>query len=354
MPQKNKITFFVLAFIVIVGLGSSGLALIQKFSPESEHTSNNRRTKPTPLTKSGKEDQAKNSNSEKDDQVIVPSGNFNYSGTTSWAPINAAAEQAMQAAHSGFHMHYVAPTGQPPSSSVGIKMLIDGKVNFAESYRPISNQEYKQAQQRGFTIEQIPVAVDGVAVAVNPKLSISGLTIDQLKSIYTGKIVNWKQLGGPNLAIKPYTLSKSDGAIVELFEQNVMSGQPFGPNVKTVPSTTQALKTLADNPGGIYYASGSEVVPQCNVKLLPLGRESGKFVPPYQQPLVPPSQCPDKRNQVNLAAFENQQYPITSLLYVIVKQNGQIDQKAGEAYANFLLTKQGQELVTQAGFIKMR
>jgi len=50
-------------------------------------------------------------------------------------------------------------------------------------------------------VSKNPIAIDGLAVAVNPNLNISGLTIDQLKSIYTGKTTNWKQLGGPNVTI---------------------------------------------------------------------------------------------------------------------------------------------------------
>jgi phosphate transport system substrate-binding protein len=47
------------------------------------------------------------------------------------------------------------------------------------------------------------VAIDGIAIAVHPDLPVSGLTITQLKDIYTGKIRNWRQVSGPNLAIIP-------------------------------------------------------------------------------------------------------------------------------------------------------
>lgn len=121
-----------------------------------------------------------------------------------------------------------------------------------------------------------------------------------------------------------------------------------------VSTTTQALRKVADSPGGIYYASAPEVVPQCTIRSLPLGRQLGKFVPPYQEPFVPLSQCPGKRNQLNIEAFQTGQYPITRNLFVVVKQNGQIEQQAGEAYANFLLTGQGQQLISQSGFVRIR
>jgi len=98
--------------------------------------------------------------------------------------------------------------------------------------------------------------------AVNPNLNISGLTIDQLKSIYTGKTTNWKQLGGPNDS--PYSRPTSDGT-VELLSK-IYWKATFGSNVEFVSTTTQALRKLAGSPGGIYYASAPEVVPQCTIK----------------------------------------------------------------------------------------
>ncbi|GET43551.1 PstS family phosphate ABC transporter substrate-binding protein [Microseira wollei] len=284
----------------------------------------------------------------------VPSGLFNYGGSTSWAPIRLSVDSAIQAARPEFRLRYVDPVGIAPSSSTGIKMLLDGQLDLAQSSRPILDQEYNQAQQRGFALKQIPIAIDGLAVAVNPNLDIPGLTIDQLKSIYSGKITNWQQLGGPNLTIKPFSRPANSGGTVELFLENVMQGQAFSANVEFVPTTTEALRRLATSPGGIYFASAPEVVPQCTIKPLPIGRQAGEFVPPYLEPFVPLSQCPGKRNQLNVQAFLSGKYPITRNLFVVIKQNNQTEQQAGEAYAKFLQTQQAQELIERAGFVRIR
>mgnify|MGYP002777020526 FL=1 len=284
----------------------------------------------------------------------VPSGLFNYGGSTSWAPIRLSVDSAIQAARPEFRLRYVDPVGIAPSSSTGIKMLLDGQLDLAQSSRPILDQEYNQAKQRGFALKQIPIAIDGLAVAVNPNLDIPGLTIDQLKSIYSGNINNWKQLGGPNLPIEPFSRPANSGGTVELFVENVMQGQAFSANVQFVPTTTEALRRLAASPGGIYFASAPEVVPQCTIKPVPIGRKSGEFVPPYQEPFVPLSQCPGKRNQLNVQAFQSGKYPITRNLFVVIKQNNQTEQQAGEAYAQFLQTQQAQQLIEQAGFVRIR
>ncbi len=130
--------------------------------------------------------------------------------------------------------------------------------------------------------------------------------------------------------------------------------EKFGTNVQFIPTTTEALRELAKNEGGIYYASAPEVVPQCTVKSLPIGRKPNEFVAPYQEPLVSQDQCPQKVNKLNADTFQNGTYPITRSLFVIVKQNGQIDQDAGEKYADLILTEQGQDLISKAGFVRIK
>jgi len=81
---------------------------------------------------------------------------------------------------------------------------------------------------------------------------------------------------------------------------------------------------------------------------LPLGRKPGELVSPTGTLCTP--QCPGKRNQLNIDAFQAGQYPLTRNLFVVVKQNSQMDEQAGETYGNFLLTEQGQDLIAKAGF----
>jgi phosphate transport system substrate-binding protein len=244
------------------------------------------------------------------------------------------------------------PVGSAPGSGAGIKMLNDGQIAFAQSSRPVMDEEYQQAQGRGAALKQIAVAIDGLAVAVNPSLNVPGLTIEQLKGIYTGQITNWNQVGGPNLPITPFSRNVQLGGTVELFVDQVMNKQPFSNSVQIVSTTTQALQKLGATPGGIYFASAPEVVPQCSIKPLPVGKDANSFVPPYQGALV--TQCPAQRNQLNIQAFQNGTYPLTRNLFVVVKQNNGAEQRAGEAYANLLLTNQGQTAIANAGFVRIR
>lgn len=284
----------------------------------------------------------------------VPSGLFNYGGSTTWAPIRLETESLIAGAWPEFRLRYTDPTTGTPGSGSGIRMLLSGQLAFAQSSRPLNDQELQAAQSRGVRLVAIPVAIDGIAFAVHPSLQIPGLAIPQLADIYTGKITNWSQVGGPNLAITPYSRRPEDGGTVEYFINEVLGKQNLGAKVQMVRDTTDGIRKVAANPGGIYYASAPEIVGQCTVSYLPVKSKSGAWIPPYQPPFVPANQCPGQRNQLNQAAFQSGEYPITRRLFVIIKQNGQQDQQAGEAYANLLLTDQGQAAIAKAGYVPLR
>lgn len=284
----------------------------------------------------------------------LPQGVFSYGGSTTWATIRKDVDSVLQRICPQFVLRYTQPPFDKPGSGTGIKMLIDNQLAFSQSSRSIKQEENSQAQQKGFRLKEIPVAIDGIAIAVNHNLNIPGLTTAQIKDIYTGKITNWQKLGGANLPIIPLSRSQEAGGTVDFFIEYVLNKDKFGNNVSYIGTTTEALRKIANTPGGIYYASAPEIVPQCTIKSLPIGRTNGQFVTPYQQPEIAQSQCPNQRNHLNVENFRNGNYPITRNLFVIIKQNGQSDQQAGEAYANWLLTPQGQELIEKAGFVRIK
>ena len=282
----------------------------------------------------------------------VTTGVFNYGGSTAWASLRLAVDSVIQSERPEIQFRYVQPQNEPPGSSPGIKMLLEGQVDFAQSSRPLRPEEYKLAEQEGIKLKQIPVAVDSIAVAVHPNLEIWGLTLSQLQAIYTGKISNWQEIGGADLPITPYARPTSTGEIVDFINSKIFRNQEMGSNVQFVPTATQALRQLANDPGGIYYDSTATIVPQCTAKPLALGESKNNLIAPYQQPLVSASECPQRRNRLNIQALRTAQYPLTHYLYVVFRQTEE-GSEIGKAYANFLLTPQGQKLISKAGFIPL-
>lgn len=345
MSGRNETATLAIALLVTLGLLGVGFWLLRQ--PLSKLLGNS-----TPSSATDDRATAYATFSEVPD---VPSGLFNYGGSTTWAPIRKEVDSAIQTVHPNFQLRYTDPTVGTPGSSSGIRMLLEDQLAFSQSSRSLKDEEYQQAKDRGFNLQQIPVAIDGIAIAVHPDLDVPGLTVRQLQEIYTGTITNWNQVGGLNLPIIPYSRRPEDGGTVEFFIENVLEGNELSSTVQLVSNTTQALRLVSQNPGSIYYASAPEVVPQCTVKSLPIGRQPQQWVEPYQKPLVSPQDCQNgQSNQLNAPAFQNGDYPITRRLFVIVKQNEQLDRKAGEAYAQLLLTDQGQDLLEQSGFVSLR
>ena len=359
MAQKNDTTTLILALLITGGLISGGIwwftrnMNLSTFLNSNPSPSSSIPPKPAPIPPNSVPPTSTKDFKTFAEVPNVPNGVFTYGGSTTFAPIRQGINPEIQNVFPQFQLRYFQNPSQSPGSGSGIKMLIDNQITFAESSRSLQESDYQQARQRGLNLIELPIAIDGIVVAVNPNLNIQGLTVNELKQIYTGKITNWSQLGGENIPIVAYSRTQEAGT-TEFFITNVLGGESFAETVKFIPTTTEALRAIANNPGGIYYASAPEVVEQCTIKPIAIGLTSDALIQPYKNPLIPPENCPQQRNQIDLVVFTNGAYPLTRSLFIIVKQNNQTEQQAGEAYTQLLLTSQGQDLIEKLGFIRIR
>lgn len=282
----------------------------------------------------------------------VPIGSFQYSGSAAWAPIRQLVNSLIQGDRPELQLQYTHPQGDTSISRAAIEMLLDGEIDFAQLSRPLTKSEYALAQQKGFALKQRQVATDGVAVAVNPGLEVSGLTVEQLQQIYLGKITNWKELGGEDLPITPFSENAEDVNLT-LFDGK-LDEQELAANIQYVYSPTAALRKVNENKGGVYFGSARAIVPQCTVKPLALGNSLDNLVTPYVGKLVEVNQCPQKRNRVNTKAIKNGSYPLRSKLFVVTKENNGKQEQVGNAYTKLLLTEEGQKAINEAGFAPVR
>ncbi len=268
----------------------------------------------------------------------VPDGLFSYGGALYFASLVAhGMNDAMLSQHPNFDLRYTKPTNNDQSYSNGIKMLLDGELSFAFNGRPLIDREYSQARLRDMKLQQVPIAIDGIVIFGNNKIPTKGLSLDQVRNIFTGKITNWKQLGGQDLPITPVLLSPED---IELLNLD---------NAANIPSTTEyvsnytlALRKVIATPGTISFASSSLVQGQQLIKVFDLAEEKSTN---YLNPLV--------AGQPNLKIFKSGNYPLTRRLFLVIRQDGTPDQLAGKAYAQMLLSREGQAIVRKAGLVPL-
>ena len=269
----------------------------------------------------------------------VPQGLFSYGGALYFASLVAhGMNDAILQNHLNFDLRYTKPQNQDSSYSNGIKMLLNGELSFAFNGRPLTDQEYTKANLRGISLQQIPIALDGIVFFGNNNISVKGLTLNQAQNIFTGKITNWQQLGGENLPIVPVLLTPEN--IKEILGSNDVSN--VSRTTEYVTNYTQALRKVIATPGAISFASASLVQNQKLIKIFSLAESNSTN---YVDPFI--------AEKPNLELFKRGTYPLTRRLFLVFRQDGTPDQLAGKAYAEMLLSNEGQKIVEQAGLLPL-
>lgn len=278
--------------------------------------------------------------------VNVPQGVFFYSGAMATAGISSQ-ETLTQITKSQpqFQLNYEDPLVVTPDSGTVIQMLIDGRISFAQSFRPLKQSEYDLAQSRGFKLKQIPIATSAITFYVNPELNIPGLSLDQVEQIYSGQVTNWRQLGGPDLPIVAITHDPDAKAINSFLFQS-LTNQPrySGRNLKVAKDTTRAIRKVALTPGAIGYGAQPLIVNQTTIRPIGLARRgTTNYIHPVEH-----------SGDIDKQGLLNGSYPLIGRIFVILREDGEIDELAGRAYVNLLLSKEGQALIDRAGYLPIR
>jgi phosphate transport system substrate-binding protein len=171
------------------------------------------------------------------------------------------------------------------------------------------------------------VALDGLSVYINGENPVNELTIDQLGGIFTGKITNWKEVGGPDEPITIYSRENSSGTY-EFFKAQILKGEDFAASAQTMPGTAAILQAVSKDKGGIGYGGAGY---GAGAKHLSVKRDDSS-----------PAIEPTEQN------VENQTYPIWRYLYVYV--NPALDKGDINAYLNWIRSDEGQKIVKDVGY----
>ena len=132
-------------------------------------------------------------------------------------------------------------------SGVGVKQVGEGLAQIGNTGRPL-----KPAEIEKYGLVSFPFAIDGVALAVHPSNPVKALTKEQAVAIYTGKITDWKELGGEPGAIDVYGREDGSGTR-ETFQGKVMGKVEQMPSVNAVNSNGAMKTAIAQDPRAIGY-----------------------------------------------------------------------------------------------------
>lgn len=137
-------------------------------------------------------------------------------------------------------------------SGVGISSIIQGTCDIADASRAIKTSELEQAVALGRDIKAHVVAMDGIAVIVNPSNSVSALSKKQVKDIFTGKISDWADIGGTPGKIVVISRDSASGTF-EAFGELALNKEKVRPDALLQASNQAVASTVARTPNAIAY-----------------------------------------------------------------------------------------------------
>ncbi len=213
-------------------------------------------------------------------------------------------------------------------SGTGIAALQNRSTDLCNSSRPIKAAEIQkclaafQARPREYK-----VAVDGLSIYVNEENPVRELTVEQLQQIFTGKIRNWKDVGGADLPITVYSRENSSGTY-EFFKEHVLKGRDFVASAQTMPGTAAVLQAVAKDRKGIGYGGAAY---GAGAKHLPIKADDSS-----------PAIDPTEENVVS------QKYPIWRYLYIYL--NPALDKGEIGEYLKWIRSDEGQRVVKDVGY----
>lgn len=223
-------------------------------------------------------------------------------------------------------------------SGTGIAALLNKTVDIATSSRELKPAELKKAEGLNISPNVVKVALDGIAVIVNPASKIDELTIQQLSDIFTGKITNWKEIGGADVKIVLYGRENSSGTY-EFFKEHVLNKQDYAVNTQVLQGTAALGEAVAKDVNGIGYGGVGYFAKRTDVKILRVKKDANSL-----------GISPCTNGDVNYNAIWNGEYSISRYLYCFT--NGE-PKLAVKAFLDFILSDKGQELVKQMEYIPL-
>ncbi len=222
-------------------------------------------------------------------------------------------------------------------TGTGIAALINGTTDIANASRAIKPEERDQAKKNGVDPVEYVVARDAIAVIVNPNNPVNQLTLQQISDIYSGKINNWRMVGGENRPIVRLSRETNSGTHVYFLENVLRLGQKdnktfFSTDTLLLPSSEGITAEVRDNPNGIGYDGLGYVT--LDVKVIAVAKDSPG---PY---IIPSS------DTVN-----NGSYPVARDLYMYTpgKPGGVV-----AAYLEWIMTPEAQAIVQELGFVPIK
>jgi phosphate transport system substrate-binding protein len=209
-------------------------------------------------------------------------------------------------------------------TTYGMGALMVERCDIAAASRAVSTNELQLAKDRDIGFNDHVIGAYSVAVIVNAGSPIGNLTRDQVRDIFTGAVINWKEVGGPDAPIHLCSRDEISGTHLG-FRELAMENKPYALGLKAFTNYLGIIQTVAQDANGIGYAS-IDLVGKDGIKAVPIGG-------------VAPA----------IAAVNGGQYPYARVLHLYT--DTMKESPTTRDFVQFVQSKRGQEILTRMGFV---
>uniref|UniRef100_A0A7C4AIE3 Phosphate-binding protein n=1 Tax=Fundidesulfovibrio putealis TaxID=270496 RepID=A0A7C4AIE3_9BACT len=247
--------------------------------------------------------------------------NIRVDGSTTVLPAMQKIVEAYMKANPGVNI-----TVSGGGSGNGIKAIIDGTTNVAMSSREMKDKELQAAKEKGRAVKPMVIAMDALAPIVNPGNPVAGLTSEQLQGIYSGKIKNWKDVGGEDKEIVVISRDTSSGTY-EAWQELIMKDQKVTPAALLQASSGAVLQVVGKNKAAIAYDGYAYV--NNTVKALKVNGIAGSE-----------------------KTVADKTYPVSRPLFIIVPESATPEVKQ---FVDFIMDPaKGQKIIGEVGYFPVK
>lgn len=269
-------------------------------------------------------------------------------GSTATIPITAElARQFCRASNDNIYSYV-----RHNKTDIAYENLINGSDNYLHMYdrendlsidyqkpvrlvfaTPPSEDEYSFAESSGVTLEVEPIALDGFVFITHKDNPVDSLTAQQIRDIYTGRITNWKDVGGKDEKIRAFQRTKNSGSQTAM-EELVMQGEPMAeaPVAFVSEAMGELIECVAEYEnesaaiGYTYYYYLNNLYKNPDIKVINIDGIS-----------------PENENLIS------EKYPFTAAYYAVIRSDEPQDSVYREL-RDYMLTDEGQQIIQLAGY----
>ena len=181
-------------------------------------------------------------NKDNNDDNAEVTGTVSTDGSTSMEKVIMSLGESFQAENKGITVGY-----NPTGSGSGITAVSEGRCDIGLASRALKDDE------KAAGLKETVLALDGIAIIVNPENKVSDLTVEQIAKIYTGEITNWKDVGGGDAEI--VLIGREAGSGTRDGFESITGTKDSCKYRQELTSTGDVITTVAGNPNAIGYAS---------------------------------------------------------------------------------------------------